>query len=72
MKVATLLSGQGAPRLCPPSYPEASGGHAEGCSCAGQLGLCMAAHGCGCLAMHREEDKNSKRYSAEIKVFMSK
>lgn len=58
MKVATLLSGQEAPRLCPPSCPEFSGGHAEGCSCAGQLGLCMAAHGCGCLAM---EDKNNNK-----------
>lgn len=31
MEMATLSSGQGALVLCPPSCPEASEGHAEGC-----------------------------------------
>lgn len=31
----------------------------------GQLDPCMAAHGCGCLAMQRKKDKKVKRESAD-------
>lgn len=62
MKVVTLLSGQEARLSFPPNCPESSGGCTEGYSYAGQqLDLCTPAHGGGCLAMHRKEDRNVKK-----------